>query len=165
MTKRRLIKFGLPIVVVLVIAGVALAFWTAAGSGSGSGSTASNPQDVTLSGGTTSADLVPGGSGDVSVTVDNPNTFPVHVNSLVLDTSQGTGGYDINTGHSGCDLSSAITFTTPQDNSGNGWDIPAKVDTTDGSLPIDLTGAISMDTDADNACQGANFTVHLKPGS
>lgn len=164
MTKRRLIKFGLPILAVLVIAGVALAFWTAAGTGSGSGSTASNPQDVTLSGGSTTTDLVPGGTGDVSVTVSNPNTFPVHVNSLVLDTNGGTGGYDINSGHSGCDLSTVLSYTT-QDNSSNGWDIPAKVGSTNGSLPIDLTGAVTMDTAADNACQGANFTVHLKPGS
>ncbi|MFL5913361.1 MAG: hypothetical protein ACJ768_22685 [Gaiellaceae bacterium] len=165
MTKRRLLKFGLPILGVLAIVGVAFAFWSAAGTGSGSGSSASNPQDVSLSGGTVSADLIPGGTGDVSVSIDNPNTFSVHVNSLVLDTSQGTGGYGINTGHSGCDLSSAITFTTPQDNSGNGWDVPAKSGGTDGSLAVDLTGAITMDTSADNACQGANFTVHLKPGS
>jgi hypothetical protein len=161
-TKRRLIKFGLPIVAVFLIVGVALAFWTAAGDGSGSGSTASNPQDVTLSGGTASADLIPGGSGDVSVTVDNPNTFPVHVNSLVLDTSQGTNGFDVDSGHSSC-VTSVLHFTT-QDNSAAGWFVPAKVGSTDGSLPLDLTGALSMDSNAANACQGASFTVYLKPG-
>jgi hypothetical protein len=162
-TKRRLIKFGLPILGVLVIVGVAVAFWTAAGTGSGSGSSASDAQDVTFSNATASSELVPGGNGDVSVTVSNPNLFSVHVKSLVLDTSQGTNGFAVDGGHSGCDVST-LGYTT-QDNSANGWDIPAKVGGTNGSLPIDLSSAITMGSGAAQACQGADFTVYLKAGS
>jgi hypothetical protein len=158
-SKRRLLKFGLPIVAVLVVAAVAFAFWTASGSGSGSADSASSTQDLTLSGGTPSAALYPGGDADVAVTISNPNAFPVHIDSLVLDT----GGFGVDDNHNTCDTST-LGFTS-QDNSGNGWDVPAKVGGTDGSLSVDLANAISMSGSADDACQGASFTVHLKPGS
>ena len=45
-----------------------------------------------------------------------------------------------------------------------GVDVPARVGTTDGSLDLQLARAISMDTSAANACQGATFTVSLATG-
>ena len=38
----------------------------------------------------------------------------------------------------------------------SGWDVPAN-----GSLAIDLTGALAMSSAAVDACQGASFTVYL----
>ena len=164
MNRRRLLKIVLPLTVAMVvIVAVAFAFFSSTGTGSGTGSTASSAQAVTIAGGTATSPLVPGGNGDVSVTIGNPNNFSVHVSSLVLDTSQGTNGFDVDGGHSGCDVST-LGYTT-QNNSGSGWDIPAKVGSTNGSLPIDLANAISMGTDAAQACQNADFTVYLKPGA
>jgi hypothetical protein len=161
--RRRLLKIALPLTVAMVVAGVAFAFFTSTGSGSGTGSTQSSAQAVTIASGTPSSPLFPGGSGSVAVDITNPNNFRVKINSLVLDTSQGTNGFDVDSGHSTCDTS-VLHFTT-QDNSAAGWFVPAKVGSTNGDLPLDLAGALSMDSSAANACQGASFTVHLKPGS
>jgi hypothetical protein len=158
--RRRLIKLTLPAVVALVVAATALAFFTSGGSGTAAGDAASTAQAVTVSAGTPTAQVYPGGSGDVALTITNPNPFPVRVGSLSLDTSQGTNGFDKNSGHDACDLS-ALSYTTQSD----GWSIPAKVGSTDGSLDVDLTNAISLSTSAASACQGATFTVHLQTGS
>ena len=73
-----------------------------------------------------------------------------------------SGGISADGGHSGCDTT-AVHYAT-QNNGGAGWDIPAKVGSTDGTLDVQLTGAISMDSSAANECQGATFTVYLKTG-
>jgi len=161
--RRRLLKIALPLTVAMaVVVAVAFGFFTSTGTGSGTGSAQSSAQAVTIATATPSSALYPGGSGSVAVNITNPNNFRVKVNSLVLDTSQGTNGFDVDSGHSSC-VTSVLHFTT-QDNSAAGWFVPAKVGSTDGSLPLDLTGALSMDSNAANACQGASFTVYLKPG-
>ena len=163
-TRRRISIITL--VAVLAIAAAALGFVAVSGSGAGTaGQSTATPLAVTISPATATAALYPGGSADVSLTISNPNVSPSHLNSVVLDTSQGTGGsgFSADDGHPGCNVSS-LSFT-PQSNGGAGWDVPVKVGTTNGSLALDLTGAISMDTTAANACQGAQFTVYLKAGS
>ena len=146
-------------VVTLLIAGGAFAYFTSSGSGSGSVS-AGSAQNVTISAGAApGSPLVPGGSGDVTVSISNPNTFRVFIPALALDTSQGTGGFGVDGSHSGCDVST-LGFTT-QDNSGAGWFVPKKV-VANGVLNLDLSGSISMGVGAANACQGATFTVYLE---
>jgi hypothetical protein len=160
--KRRLLTRALPVfIVVLALAGAAAAYFTSTGSGSASGATGTS-QNVTLSNATPTAQLYPGGSADISLTVSNPNPFLAHLNSLVLDTSQGTGGFSVDAGHSGCAVST-LSFTS-QSNGGTGWDVPPKVGVTNGTLSLDLPNAVSMGTGAANACQGATFTVFLKVG-
>ena len=164
MNRRRLLKIGLPLTVAMVvIVAVAFGFFTSTGTGSGSGSAQSSAQAVTIASGTPSSPLYPGGTGSVAVEISNPNNFRVKINSLVLDTSQGTNGFDVDAVHSSCDTS-VLGFTT-QDNSSAGWFVPAKVGLTNGSLSLDLPNAISMGSSAANACQGASFTVYLKPGA
>jgi hypothetical protein len=80
----------------------------------------------------------------------------------VIDTSQGSSGFDVDPSHSGCAVS--VLHLTGQTNGGSGFAVPAKVGSTNGNLAVDLTGAISMDATAANACQGATFTVYLKVG-
>jgi hypothetical protein len=145
----------------LAIAGGAWAFWSAVGSGSGSASSA-DAQAVTITVGSPTSPLYPDGSAAVALTISNPNGFQVSIPSLALDTSQGTNGFDVDGAHSGCDVS-ALSFT-PQSNSGDGWTMPPRVGTTDGSIDLDLDGAVSMSGAAANACQGATFTVYLKVG-
>ena len=137
----------------------ALAFFTATGSGSGSG-TAATPQAVTISPGTTPPQqgLYPAGSADVVATITNPNSFVVHLSSVILDTGQPTNGFAVDAAHSSCNLSS-LSFNGPQTNGGADFVIPAG-----GHLDVDLSNAISMSAAAVNACQGATFTVYLKAG-
>jgi hypothetical protein len=142
----------------LTLSSGAIAYYSSAAHGSGSASVAS-PDPLSIAAGTPTNNLLyPGGSGEVDATVSNPNPFPVRINSLVL----GSGGIGVDSAHSGCDAS-ALHFTG-QSNGGAGWDIPAKVGATDGTLDLTLAGAISMDLSAANACQGATFTVSLETG-
>ena len=90
----------------------------------------------------------------MDTSVSNSNPFPVHVSSLAIDTSQGTNGFDVDAGHSGCNLSS-LSFTTAT-NGGNGWDVPAS-----SSIDVDAAGSIAMSGAANDSCQGATFTVYL----
>ena len=140
--------------IVLVTIGAASAYWGGSGSGSGSGGT-STAQAVTLSPGTVSSYIYPGGQASVFVSASNPNPGTVRVTSLELDTSQGTGGFSVDGGHASCSVAT-LSFTT-QDNGGAGWDLPAG-----GPTSITLTNALAMSTSAANACQGATFTVYLR---
>lgn len=152
--------------VALVTGAGALAYWTTSGSGSGSAN-AGTAQQVTVSAGTPSVQLYPGGSADAAATVSNSNSVQVHLPSLQLDTSQGSGtGFAVDSSHAsaGCTVSGASLSFTRQTNGGAGWVVPAKVGSTNGTLPVDLTGAISMGVGAANACQGATFTVFLNVG-
>jgi hypothetical protein len=146
----------------LVLAASALAYWTTTGSGATSTSVPA-AQAVTLTPGTATAQLYPGGTSDVAVDVTNPNTTAVRVVSLSLDTAAGTGGFDVDGGHAGCDPA-VVSFTT-QTNGAAGWTIPAKVGATAGVAALDLSGALAMSSNAANACQGASFLVHLSVGS
>ena len=152
-------KLVAALVVVLACAGGALAYFTSTGSGSGTGTVGSaSPVTITAGVAPTQA-LFPGGSGDVTVHIVNPNGIPVHIGTLSLNTSEGTGssGFDASS-PSGCNLTGlppALTFTTQT----TGWTVPAS-----GFLNLDLLGSISMSAAASNACQGATFTVYLQAG-
>ncbi len=155
-TRRRgLLVSALIAVLALTTAGVASALWAQSGAGSGAGTTGTT-QAVTLSPGTASNQLFPGGQSAVAVTVSNPNPGSVKVESLVLDTTQGTGGFAVDGGHTACGVAS-LSFTT-QTNAGAGWTIP-----TTGSA-LSLANSLSMNANAANSCQGASFTVYLKVG-
>jgi hypothetical protein len=151
------VRIAIAAAAALVAAGGALAYYTSTGSGTGGASVAS-PDPVTIAARTPASGLLyPGASGEVDATVSNPNPFPVRINSLVLD-----GGIGVDGSHSDCDTS-ALHYTT-QDNGGAGWNVPAKVGATEGTLDLTLADALNMDVGAANACQGAAFTVSLATG-
>ena len=158
---RRATRIVLAGAAVLALASAALAFWTSAGSGSAT-ATAGSAQAVTVTPGTPSPNLYPGGQTDVALTISNPNPFPVHVGSLALDLARGAAGFGVDGTHGSCDLS-ALSFAS-QTNGGSGWSVPPKIGSTDGSLAIDLPGALSMATNAPGSCQGASFSVYLTAG-
>ena len=141
----------------LAVTGTAVAYWAGEGSGAGAASTGT-ARPVTLSPATPVAQLYPGGRSGVRVTVTNPNPAPVRVASLELDTGEGTGGFAVDGGHTGCELSSLV-FTTAT-NGGAGWTIAGGE-----AVTLMLTDALAMQTTAANACQGATFTVHLRSGT
>lgn len=158
---RRLLVASMVVLLVVLGTGTALAYWGGSGTGAGSGTTGA-AAPLTLTPGTPSAALYPGGQSNVTLTVTNTNSFPVQIDSLALDASRGTGGFAVDAGHSGC-ATSTLSFTT-QTNGGTGWTVPAKEGLVNSTLPITLTNALAMGLAAANACQGANFTVYLVAG-
>jgi hypothetical protein len=150
-------KKRIVLVAVLAIAataiGAAIAAWTTGGSGSGQAQ-AGTAQNMTILAGTPSTSLYPNGSADVAASISNPNPYAVHVSSISL------GAVSVDAGHSGCNLSS-VTVSGAQTNGGAGWTVPAKAGAVNGSLNVDLANAILMDNTANDACQGATFTVAL----
>jgi hypothetical protein len=141
----------------LMVAGAAVAYWGTTGGGSGA-ATSATTSALTLSPATPAAQLVPGGQTAVVLTVTNPNQAAIRVGSLALDTTQGSNGFGVDTGHSGCGLA-ALSFAT-QTNGGTGWTVPGN-----DTLSMTLTNALSMGTGAASACQGAPFTVYLTVAS
>jgi hypothetical protein len=141
----------------VAVAGAAFAYWAASGSGSAAATT-DGTAALTLSPATPTAELYPGGQAAVITTVTNPNPSTVRIGSLALDSTQGNGGYEVDAAHPGCAVST-LGFTT-QTNGGAGWTVPGNA-----SLPVSLTGAVTMSASAANACQGATFTIYLKVAS
>ena len=144
----------------ILVAGGAAGYWTGGGGGS---ATAQLPvvQPITFSPGTPSHPVYPGGVESVATVARNPNDFAVHVPTLVLDPD-GETQFSVDAEHGGCDVS-ALSFV-PQDNGGDGWEIPPRAGSDDGTLAIDLVAALAMDTEAADACQGATFTIRLLAG-
>ena len=151
----------LVIVFVLGTAGVARAHWRGAGSGTGSATT-DTTADVTLSPGTPSATLYPGGRSDVMFSFHNANAAALHVSSVNLDAGPGNGGFAVDAGHSGC-VAPMLSFAT-QTHAGAGWTVPGRAGGVDGTLAVTLADSLSMGVAAPNSCQGATFTVYLAVG-
>jgi hypothetical protein len=143
---------------VLATVTAASAYWSGAGAGSGTAGTAAATLSVSLTPGTPTAQLYPGSTAAVVLTISNPDQASLHVSALALDTSQGAGGFAVDGAHSGCTLDT-LSFST-QTNGGAGWTVPGG-----GSLPVTLPGALVMGATAADACQGATFSVYLSAGA
>jgi hypothetical protein len=142
----RKLSIGASIAGALLVGSVAFAAWTATGSGSGYAK-ATNAQalttvDVSAS---TTATLYPGATGDVLLSIHNPNPYPVTVTDVVS-----VGAIDSNT-TAACDGSTGVTFT---DQTGLDLDVPAGADAT-----FTLSGSVAMDNSSHTSCQGAVFTI------
>jgi hypothetical protein len=127
-------------------AGAAYAYFTAPGSGSGDASVGSM-QTVTLATSTVTpaTPLLPGGTGDVTLEVNNPNGFPVTLVSVT-----GAGAITADGDHSGC-TTTGVTFT---DQTSLSTSIPA-----DSTVSVDLPNAVSMDKSSSAGCEGATFSI------
>ncbi|HCB05884.1 MAG TPA: hypothetical protein DEQ43_16835 [Nocardioides bacterium] len=153
MKTTKIAGLGLAAVLVIAGAGIAVANWSADGSGSGDADTDPSA-DLTITPGTPSAALYPGGTSAVVLTLQNPGVSAVTVGALNLATDEGVDGFEVDAGHPDCDEQS-LSYT-PQTNGGAGWTLPAGA-----TLPVTLPGALALNTNADDGCQGATFTVHL----
>ena len=127
-----------------LVAGVAFAAWTADGTGSGYAQ-AKTAQAVSTVAATTSAQLYPGGTGDLVLKVANPNDYPVTITAV-------TGNGNIVSGVSGCDSSNGVSFA---DQTGLSLVVPAK---SEGTVHT-LVGKVSMSNASLTACSGQTFTV------
>jgi hypothetical protein len=133
--------------------GTAVARWSAAGIGTGPAATGTT-QALTLSPATAAAQLFPGGQTGVVLTITNPNPGTVRVGSLLLDTTQGSGGFAVDGAHAACGLS-VLSFAAQTN--GADWAVPGV-----GSLSVTMANSLSMSVSAASACQGATFAVYLK---
>ena len=88
----------------LLAAGIAFAAWTATGTGSGYARATSAQALTTVDvSATTAATLYPGATGDVELSISNPNIYPVQVTDV-------TGNGAISTAAVGCDASVVTTL-------------------------------------------------------
>lgn len=141
--RKRLIIVGAALLV-LVGAGVALAAYLSSGVGAGQAN-ASEAVNSTITPGANGTALYPGATGTFTVTINNPNAYPVTVTSISAGSSQATGAD--NACAAGTVTSSALTNP------------PNTVIPPGGSGTYTLTS--TMIADPDNSCQGASFTLPL----
>jgi hypothetical protein len=153
-------SWALLIAIAILVGGTAgaLAYWEGSGSG-GATTVLADTQSLSLTPGTLTAELSPGGDATVAIVASNPNPYFVQIGSIVLDTAGGPA-FAVDPAHSGCNVA-ALSFV-PQDDEGSGWRVPPRAGTTDGALAIDMSAAMKMSAAATNACQGATFTVALE---
>ncbi|HSK60435.1 MAG TPA: hypothetical protein VK935_15430 [Actinomycetospora sp.] len=146
---RRLPAVGVIGVVVAVLlgAGLASAAWLSSGGGTATarGGQALPPTTTTVVGSAiTSGLLYPDSSGDVKITVNNPNTYPVTLTSVTAN------GAPTASGGTGTCSTTGVTLT----GGSSGTTIPAN-----GSATLTLTNAVSMSSASDTGCQNATFTI------
>ena len=151
-TTKRLVAVGAPIALI-VGAGIAFAAWTSTGSGSGTAQS-TTAKDSVVAAGTSAADLYPGGQDTFTITVSNPNPYPIIVTSIPAASSEAIGSC-----LAGSVTSDAVS-TNPAgitQSNGSTVKIPGRVGTTDGTGTYTVTG--HMIADPDNSCQGQSFTL------
>jgi hypothetical protein len=125
-------------------ASVAFAQWTATGAGTGFAK-AATVEALSTQSATASGDLYPGGSGDLNLMVHNPNPFPVTLSSVTPN-----GG--VTSDSAACDQAgNGVSFGGV---SGLAVSVAAASDT-----PVTLAHAVTMRSDAPDACQGATFRI------
>jgi len=160
-TRRRVVLLGsgAGVLALGLATGGAFAYFSSSGSGTGSGSVgilgAVNLETVT---GTPSSDLIPGGSADLTLTLDNTNSYPVTITAISQD------GLVTVSGGSGCtsDTGTWPSGVTPG-NSGVSVNTLSGLSITVGAGPgnvvVQIPGGASMTTSSDTGCQGASFDI------
>ena len=149
-TRRKIAVVASVSLVTLIVASVAFAAWTANGTGSGEAK-AKSAQALTINTVTATADLYPTGTANLKYTVTNPNDYKVNI-ALV----EPNGAITVDAGHSGCNVAS-VTLTAAS--YAQNFDVNGAGAT---SASQTLTGAVQMSNAANDACQGATFTIPLK---
>lgn len=143
------LSLALTLLAVLVTGAITFGSW-AVGSGPGNGySKALASQSLTLldASASTSAQLYPGGTGDLTIKVSNPNPFGVTVTAVT-----GSGTITSNAG-AACNASTGVTFTNT---SGLSQAVGAGA-----TVTFTLAGKVAMSNASDTSCQGAIFTVPI----
>lgn len=139
-------------VVATLSAGIAGAVWTSptgSGNSSATGYTAVATNITASSTNNSAQPLYPGANVTNTVTITNPNPYPV----VVTDITQGSGN-----AAAGACTAGTVNFATRSDSTGL-----AQTGTTTKAIAAGGTGTydvvVSMASTADNACQGLSFTL------
>jgi hypothetical protein len=135
---------------ILLVGSVAFAWWTASGTGQGYAKAETLVAIDTLDvSGIVTADLHPGGTGDVLIRIRNQNTFPVDVTNIAATSAPYTTPTD-----AACDASGSVTWVADQAGT---WTVPAA-----GTLDVTLANNVAMDgPSAVDACQGEVFAIDV----
>lgn len=146
--KARLV-LALSAVAVVATSAVTFGSWSVSSSAGSGYSKAKLALNLTLSdaSASTTAQLYPGGTGDLWVKVTNPNPFAVTVTSVT-----GAGTITADKG-AACDAATGVTFTNT---TGLSQAVGAGA-----TVTFSLAGKVAMSNASDNSCQGAVFTVPI----
>jgi hypothetical protein len=135
-------------VVALVLglgAGAAYGYFTSTGHGSGTASTGTAASvTVNEATGTVSTPLFPGSTGDMLVSLTNPNSYAVTITSITLN-----GTITPDSGHPSC-TTAGVTLQTLTGLS---------INVTSGTDHLDISNAVAMGASSSNGCQSATFQV------
>jgi hypothetical protein len=146
--KARLV-LALSAVAVMATTAVTFGSWSVSSSAGSGYSKAKVALSLTLSdaSASTTAQLYPGGTGDIWIKVTNSNPFAVTVTSVT-----GAGTITSDKG-AACDAATGVTFTNT---TGLTQAVGAGA-----TVTFSLAGKIAMSNASDNSCQGAVFTVPI----
>ena len=132
--------------------GVAFAAWTSGGQGSASATSTTSKESV-IAAGTFAADLYPGALKSVTVTISNPNDYPVVVTQISDGTSAAVNG---------CAAGSVFSTGLGSDTSSVALAQDASAGT---DIPANGSGVYRIQTrmigDASNACKAQTFSLAL----
>lgn len=143
--RNRMVQVAIIAAAFCLSAGTAYAYFTSSGSGSATASAGSlRPVTIEATTGTPGTPLLPGGTGDVTLTVDNPNSFDLTVVSVT-----GTGAITA-VGNPACTEHSGVSFNPPS--SPDLLIVP-------GTNHLDLAGSAAMSTASSGSCQRATFSI------
>jgi hypothetical protein len=144
-------RLALALSAILVVATTAVTFgsWTVSSSAGSGYSKAKVASSLTLSdaSASTTAQLYPGGTGDIWIKVTNSNPFAVTVTSVT-----GAGTITSDKG-AACDAATGVTFTNTTG--------LTQVVGAGATVTFSLAGKVAMSNASDNTCQGAVFTVPI----
>lgn len=125
----------------LLVTNLAYAAWSVQGQGTGSAA-ATTSQDMTVKLAEVSG-LYPGASQTVTMTVGNPNPFPVEITGITFG--------EVTTTAEGC-TTHGVSFAGASQQV-----VPASQGETAGTVDVDVT--VKMDNTSVDGCQGATFTT------
>ncbi|HVB70461.1 MAG TPA: hypothetical protein VND83_03030 [Acidimicrobiales bacterium] len=142
----------------------------AGSSGQGQSATVSNLTISAVSSPAATNQLYPGGTGDVVLTISNPNAFPVTVTGVTLptNTTYATGytSSALTTTQTGCIASSPSdviwSFSTSSSGSAHAFTSPVTVGPSGNAnnpLTVTLTNDASMTAAAPAACENTYFSM------
>jgi hypothetical protein len=132
----------------IAASGVAFAAWNVTGTGDGA-ATAANAENLVIENFVLSAALYPGLTTGGTLTVSNPNLFPVNITDVAFGT------LDITNAGDDCTIVlSQVTFTNV-----TGAELFLAADTE--NIDLTLTDIVTMGSGANDDCQGATFTAPI----
>jgi hypothetical protein len=143
------LALALSAVAITATAGVTFGSWAVASSPGAGYAKAKLALNLTLldASSSTTAQLYPGGTGDLYIKVTNPNPFAV-----TITTVTGAGAITSDKG-AACDAVTGVTYTTT---TGLSQAVAAGA-----TVTFSLAGKMAMSNASDNSCQGAIFTVPI----